>query len=184
MVAASTASSSTSGESDPTLAHRVLCVHGHAQSAEGFRQKTGGIRRQCKRLVHFEYDITSSFLQGPFEVPPDDVFASHDPDSEKTYTWIDPKKESPVKFIILCGAFFPQNNSEQEAEIRACPLWPKVRAMFICGKSDQVVAEDRSLRVAKMFTDPVIFEHAKGHMVPAEARKDVKTFVQESLESE
>lgn len=108
MVAASTASSSTSGESDPTLAHRVLCVHGHAQSAEGFRQKTGGIRRQCKRLVHFEYDITSrsvvllviplylSFLQGPFEVPPDDVFASHDPDSEKTYTWIDPKKESPV----------------------------------------------------------------------------------------
>ncbi|KAF4754814.1 ovarian cancer-associated protein 2 protein [Perkinsus olseni] len=220
MVAASTASSSTSEESDPTLAHRVLCVHGHAQSPEGFRQKTGGIRRQCKRLVHFD------FIQGPFEVPPDDVFAKHDPDSEKIYTWVDPAKESPenlgefyvesiakamtpetqglfgfsigcpaillamarypkafenVKFIIFCGAFFPQNNSEQEAEIRACPLWPKVRAMIICGKSDQVVAEDRSLRVAKMFTDPVIFEHPKGHMVPAEARKDVKAFVQSAL---
>ncbi|KAF4672743.1 ovarian cancer-associated protein 2 protein [Perkinsus chesapeaki] len=219
MVAASTASS-TSEESDPTLAHRVLCVHGHAQSPEGFRQKTGGIRRQCKRLVHFD------FIQGPFEVPADDVFASHDPDSEKSYTWVDPKKESPenlgefyvegiakamtpetqglfgfsmgcpaillamarypkafenVKFIILCGAFFPQNNSEQEAEIRACPLWPKVRAMFICGKSDQVVSEDRSLRVAEMFKDPVIFEHPKGHMVPAEARKDVKAFVQSAL---
>mmetsp|Transcript_8104 Transcript_8104/g.9044 ORF Transcript_8104/g.9044 Transcript_8104/m.9044 type:complete len:111 (-) Transcript_8104:22-354(-) len=92
-----------------------------------------------------------------------------------------PKAFENVKFIILCGAFFPQNNSEQEAEIRACPLWPKVHAMFICGKSDQVVSEDRSLRVAEMFKDPVIFEHPKGHMVPAEARKDVKAFVQSSL---
>ena len=30
---------------------RILALHGHAQSAEGFRKKFGSIRGQCKKYV-------------------------------------------------------------------------------------------------------------------------------------
>ncbi|CAD7926833.1 unnamed protein product [Amoebophrya sp. A120] len=43
---------------------QVLCLHGHAQTAEAFRGRIGSIRSPLKKWCDFH------FLDGPFEVPP------------------------------------------------------------------------------------------------------------------
>ncbi|CAD7950529.1 unnamed protein product [Amoebophrya sp. A25] len=42
---------------------QVLCLHGHAQSGESFRQRIGSLRSPLKKWCDFH------FLDGPFEVP-------------------------------------------------------------------------------------------------------------------
>mmetsp|Transcript_4537 Transcript_4537/g.13750 ORF Transcript_4537/g.13750 Transcript_4537/m.13750 type:complete len:220 (+) Transcript_4537:147-806(+) len=46
---------------------RILCLHGYAQSAEGFRRKTGGTRGAVSKLVDFSY------LNGPIALGNDDA---------------------------------------------------------------------------------------------------------------
>ena len=70
---------------------RILALHGHAQSAEGFRKKFGSIRGQCKKYVG-----DWVYPQGPYKVPHCAHSLENNPD-EETYSWLNLSREERKK---------------------------------------------------------------------------------------
>ena len=70
---------------------RILALHGHAQSPDGFRKKFGSIRGQCKKYVGDWH-----YPRGLYVVPHCDHSLEINPD-EETYSWLERVKSDHGK---------------------------------------------------------------------------------------
>lgn len=66
---------------------RILCLHGHAQTAAVFRAKTGSLRNVLKKS-----EVEYHYLDGPFHVPP----CEHSAEAAKSWMRTDPATARPV----------------------------------------------------------------------------------------
>lgn len=187
---------------------RVLCLHGHTQSASSFSSKTGAIRKIFKNATFVYINAPFNFEQG-----------------KTWWTYNDSKLvglETALKCVIdtlnesefdgLLGfsqgaclvaliASISNNSKNHDLQLKrkikfliiACGFKSRdpeheffytskidIPSLHLFGKGDDLVSEERSRSLLQSFVNPIEFHFDGNHVFPtkAEARAVIKDFLE------
>jgi acetyl esterase/lipase len=193
----------TSCKATPTMRttarkRRILCLHGYHGSAAVLRRQAAPLFSELESIAEFVFVDAPSLARGDFgwwhavdgryrgwERTRDaitDVFETRRPfdgvfgfSQGAALAGLLAGFDLPFDFVIMVGGFVAKDpDLARRYGRRTMP------SLHIMGRSDTIVPIAESRALAERFTDPVIIEHAGGHVIASEpaVRDGVRAFLE------
>jgi hypothetical protein len=171
---------------------RILCLHGYHGSAAVLRRQMAALTAAMPADVEFVYVDAPSLAEGDFgwwhagtggwertrewatrlfrsTGGFDGVFGFSQGAAltgllaglQQAHTG-DPNHDIRLEFAVMVGGF--KSDAAEPDDLFARPL--TVPSIHVIGRSDMVVPPEESRLLADAFIDPLVLEHAGGHVVP------------------
>lgn len=119
-----------------------------------------------KELTEKEYEGIIAFSQGACLAG---LFCAIQENSEQ-----EPNIYKQLKYVVICSGFLPRIESYAtkyySKYLTDNSLKISIPSFHFYGSTDAIILPEKSIQLAGLFKDPVIYEHPGGHFIPANAQ--------------